>query len=393
MSRLILARMKYRGKEILASAFCQEKRVCRIHFISDGQQGILGNIYIGKVKNIVNNIQAAFIEVAGGMMCYYPLSEKEKKLKIGDELVVQVCREGMKNKLPSVSRNLNFTGRYLVLTTERKEMGFSRKLPEEEKKRIRILLEDKRPENVGIIVRTNCQSISGEEIVRELEMLKKRMETVLHKAESRTCFSLLEESIPEYLKEVQDACGQYADEILTDDKALYDHICSYMECFQSRKIPVRLYEDYLLPLYKLYSLETVLEQALNEKVWMRSGGFLVIQQTEAFVSIDVNTGKFTAKKDQEETYRKMNLEAAREIAYQLRLRNLSGIILIDFINMKSEEDERLLMETLQKYLNEDSVKASVVDITALDIVEVTRKKVRKPLCEEVKEIFSPGQEG
>lgn len=156
---------------------------------------------------------------------------------------------------------------------------------------------------------------------------------------------------------------------------------------------MRLYEDYLLPLYKLYSLETVLEQALNEKVWMRSGGFLVIQQTEAFVSIDVNTGKFTAKKDQEETYRKMNLEAAREIAYQLRLRNLSGIILIDFINMKSEEDERLLMETLQKYLNEDSVKASVVDITALDIVEVTRKKVRKPLCEEVKEIFSPGQEG
>ena len=125
---------------------------------------------------------------------------------------------------------------------------------------------------------------------------------------------------------------------------------------------------------------------------MKSGGFLVIQQTEAFVSIDVNTGKFTVKKDQEETYRRINLEAAREIAHQLRLRNLSGIILIDFINMKSKEDGKRLMEALQDYLDEDSVKASVVDMTALNIVEVTRKKVRKPLSEEVKEIFSSGEE-
>lgn len=392
MSRLILSRMEYRGKKVLTAALCREKKVCRIHLIPETGQGILGNIYIGKVKNIVPNIQAAFIEIADGIMCYYPMEEKGKNLKIGEELTVQVCREGMKKKLPSVTENLNFTGQYLVLTTERKELGFSRKLPEEEKKRIRGLLEERKPQNAGIIVRTSSRGTADEEILRELEFLENRMETVLLKARTRTCFSLLEQSIPEYLKEVQDACGQYTEEIVTDDPEVYRDICTYLQGFEKKQMEIRLYEDRLLPLYKLYSLESVLEEALKEKVWMKSGGFLVIQQTEAFVSIDVNTGKFTVKKDQEETYRRINLEAAREIARQLRLRNLSGIILIDFINMKSKEDGKRLMEALQDYLDEDSVKASVVDMTALNIVEVTRKKVRKPLSEEVKEIFSSGEE-
>lgn len=274
----------------------------------------------------------------------------------------------------------------------KKELGFSRKLPEEEKKRIRGLLEERKPQNAGIIVRTSSRGTADEEILRELEFLENRMETVLLKARTRTCFSLLEQSIPEYLKEVQDACGQYTEEIVTDDPEVYRDICTYLQGFEKKQMEIRLYEDRLLPLHKLYSLESVLEEALKEKVWMKSGGFLVIQQTEAFVSIDVNTGKFTVKKDQEETYRRINLEAAREIAHQLRLRNLSGIILIDFINMKSKEDGKRLMEALQNYLDEDSVKASVVDMTALNIVEVTRKKVRKPLSEEVKEIFSSGEE-
>ena len=152
------------------------------------------------------------------------------------------------------------------------------------------------------------------------------------------------------------------------------------------KDKLRFYEDKLLPLYKLHRLETVLEEIQHEKVWLNSGGFLVIQQTEAFVSIDVNSGKFTGKKKMQETYRKINLEAAKEIARQLRLRNLSGIILIDFINMENPDHQDELFHVLQKYLRKDPVKSKAVDITPLHILELTRKKVRKPVIEDIREL-------
>ena len=176
------------------------------------------------------------------------------------------------------------------------------------------------------------------------------------------------------------------EEIVTDKQELYECAVQYLKGYKQQEKIVRYYEDKLLPLYKLYNLEKAFEQAQNERVWLKSGGFLVIQQTEAFVCIDVNTGKFTSKKDKQETFRKINLEAAKEIAWQLRLRNLSGIILIDFINMERDEDKEELMQTLQRYL-QDSIKGTVVDMTELNIVEVTRKKVRKSLAEELKELL------
>lgn len=379
------------------AALEREGRICQLNPMSLKSDSILGNIYIGKVKNIQKNIQAAFIEIANGIMCYYSMAEKAspffvnvKKnniLKIGDEVIVQVSREGIKSKLPYVSSNLNFTGRYLVLTSERKELGFSGKLKKEEKKRIREILRDKVPENVGLIVRTNCREAQEEEILRELEHLLERYKEVLHKGKSRVCFSVLEESMPEYMQILQNAYIENLEEVVTDNQEIYKHIVQYLESYgQSEKI-VRYYEDKLLPLYKLYSLEKAFEQAQNEKVWLKSGGFLVIQQTEAFVCIDVNTGKFTAKKDMEETFRKINLEAAKEIAWQLQLRNLSGIILVDFINMEKDEYKEELLQTLQIYLWKDSIKGTVVDMTPLNIVEITRKKVRKSLAEELKALL------
>ena len=213
-----------------------------------------------------------------------------------------------------------------------------------------------------------------------------RYQQVLLKGTSRVCFSLLEESLPEYMQVLQNVYTEHLEEIVTDNKSLYEAVSSYAKTAFPENTQIRLYEDKLLPLYKLYSLESALEHGLHEKVWLKSGGFLVIQQTEAFVCIDVNTGKFTANKEMEETFRKINLEAAAEIALQLRLRNLSGIILIDFINMKSPKHKKELMENLQAYLNRDPVKGTVVDMTSLNIVEVTRKKVRKSLTEEMKEL-------
>lgn len=397
LSKLILTEMNYRNTPILVAALEKEGRICQLNPMSLNSDSILGNIYIGKVKNIQKNIQAAFIEIENGIMCYYSMAEKAspcfvnvKKnnvLKIGDEMIVQVSKEGIKSKLPYVSSNLNFTGRYLVLTSERKELGFSGKLKKEEKKQIREILKDKIPENVGIIVRTNCRDAQEEEILHEMEELMKRYEAVLQKGKSRVCFSVLEKSMPEYVQILQNLYSQDLEEIVTDKQELYECAVQYLKGYKQQEKIVRYYEDKLLPLYKLYNLQKAFEQAQNERVWLKSGGFLVIQQTEAFVCIDVNTGKCTSKKDMQETFRKINLEAAKEIAWQLRLRNLSGIILIDFINLERAEDKEELMQTLQKYLWQDSIKGTVVDMTELNIVEVTRKKVKKSLAEELKELL------
>lgn len=173
-------------------------------------------------------------------------------------------------------------------------------------------------------------------------------------------------------------------EVLTDIPAIYEEIQEYLEKNSSREISLlRLYQDRCLPLFKLYRLEHVLDVICQEKVWLKSGGFLVIQQTEAFVSIDVNSGKYEGKKKAQETYRRINLEAAKEIAWQLRLRNLSGIILIDFINMENPDHREELFHVLQKLLRKDPVRSRAIDITPLNILEMTRKKVRRPLLEEL----------
>lgn len=393
LSKLIITPMVYRQKEVIVAALMEQNRICQLHIAAQENKGILGNIYIGKVQSIVKNIHAAFIEIANGVNCYYSMDEKseifftnqkkDKTMKIGDEVLVQVSREGIKTKLPCVTGNLNFTGRYLVLTSQRKELGFSGKLKKEEKKRIRAILEDHLPKQAGLIVRTNCRDADTADILRELEQLQQQYEDLLKKASTRVCFSLLEESMPDYMQVLQSTYTKNLEEIVTDDKTIFQQIQRYLQCYETKAVPVRFYEDSLLPLAKLYCLESAISEGTQERVWLKSGGFLVIQQTEAFVCIDVNTGKFSEKKEIQDTFRKINLEAAREIAWQLRLRNLSGIILIDFINLEKEEDKKELLQNLQGYLKQDPVKGTVVDMTPLNIVEVTRKKVRKSLQEEL----------
>ena len=366
-----------------------------------GKKSILGNIYVGQVENIAANIQAAFVMIDPDTRCYLPLSDVKNPvfssgrtgdapLRPGDMLLVQVSREAMKGKLPAVTTNLNFTGKYLVLTTGEKKIGFSKKLIQEEKNKLNKWLEEERavsPREYGIVVRTNAGEASKEEFLTELSFLKRLYEKTAVYGRSRTCFSCVYETEPFYMNAVRDTYSKHLEEIVTDIPEVFEHITAYLkEVSHGEENKVRLYEDALLPLYKLYRIGIALEEVQKQKVWLKSGGFLVIQQTEAFVSIDVNSGKFTGKKKAEETYRKINLEAAGEIARQLRLRNLSGIILIDFINMENPDHQDELFHVLQKHLRKDSVKAKAVDITPLHILEMTRKKVRRPLSEDLKEI-------
>lgn len=393
--------MEIHGVPCTVAALSEEERIVEIRLESDQEKSILGNIYTGQVENIASNIQAAFVQIEPGKRCYYSLAEAQRAvfsagrkgngpLRPGDELLVQVSRDAMKGKLPALTSNLNFTGRYLVLTTGDKKFGLSSKLAQEDRHRLSGWLKEEaeRPDKeFGIIVRTNAADASKEEILKELEWLKSRYHKAVVQGRNRTCFSLVLETEPFYVAAVRDAYGRDLDEIITDVPEIREMILGYLEEISPElKEKLRFYQDKLLPLYKLYRVETALDAIQKEKVWLNSGGFLVIQQTEAFVSIDVNSGKYTGKKKMEETFRKINLEAAAEIGRQLRLRNLSGIILIDFINMENPDHRDELFHVLQKLLRKDPVKSRAIDITPLHILEMTRKKVRRPVIEDIREL-------
>lgn len=401
MNKLIITEMKIKGVPCLVCAAEEEGHLVEIRLEPVGQKSVLGNIYVGQVENISSNIGAAFVRISPDERCYFPLSEmkyciyasarkENRPLKPGDEILVQINREAMKGKLPALTSNLNFTGKYLVLTTGDKKIGLSNKLCSEDRSRLSKWLEEEilRPDKeYGIIVRTNAADAEKEEILRELSYLKRQYRKVAVDGKNRTCFSRLYETEPFYISAVRDANSRELSEIVTDASDVYDRIGQYLsETSADEKDKLRMYQDKLLPLYKLYSLENAVETILREKVWLDSGGFLVIQQTEAFVSIDVNSGKYMGRKKAEETYRKINLEAAREIARQLRLRNLSGIILIDFINMENPDHQDELFHVFQKLLRKDPVRSKAIDITPLNILEMTRKKVRRPVIEDIREL-------
>ncbi len=353
---------------------------------------LLGNIYIGKVQNIAVNIGAAFIDI-GGVNCYYDLSQaknaifthkqsEKKALCIGDELVVQISREAVKTKAPTVTSNINFTGRFAVLTSGNTRIGVSSKLPKTLRDELKEQLAPLKNEEYGIIIRTNAKEASFQEITTEIDELLQRYMHLKEIAAYRTCFSCLECAAKPYLINLKNVYVDGLEEIIVEDDTLYQEVSSYFEKEQPEyKKLLTHYTDSILPLSGLYNLKHVLGSALNERVWLKHGGYLVIQPTEALTVIDVNSGKCVSKKNQDDATLKMNVEAAKEIARQLRLRNLSGIILIDFINLDDEEKMQTLVKEFRRFLSYDPIQATFVDVTELQLVEVTRKKVRKPLYE------------
>ena len=352
----------------------------------------LGNIYVGKVKNIVANIKAAFIEIAPGVECYYAIDENKtpiftqkigkKPLCIGDELVVQVSKEAVKTKAPTVSSKISFTGKYAVLTSGDTRIGASLKLQKEERERLTAIAKKYASNDYGIIMRTNAKDISEEILCLEIEKLVEKYQSLIAIARLRVCFSCLNRSPKQYLLELKNINQEGLIDIVVEDIDIHEEMKQYLEENQPEDLKkLRLYSDRLLPLHKLYSIEKHLDNALKERVWMKSGAYLVIQPTEALTVIDVNTGKCIDKKHDDRSYLKINIEAAKEAAKQIRLRNLTGIILIDFINMSNKEMTDELLSIFDKELRKDPVATTLVDMTKLQLVEVTRKKIRKPLHE------------
>ena len=378
-------------KFFLAAAF-DEKRMTQIQVEAVSKSSILGNIYIGRVENIATNIQAAFVNIAKGVSCFLPLEEAKnavftkkngkKDLCIGDELLVEVTREKQKNKPASVSANLNFSGKYLILTTGNHLLGISKKLHATERERLQALLKDQITDTFGIVVRTAAKDASDEEILKELEMLTKQCHACLQGAMHRTAFTRLREAPPFYLQFLKNRNLTEVQKITTDIPSVHEVLLQHLQDTKEAE-KLHLYTDTQVSLFALYSLTHELERALHRQVWLPSGAYLVIDPTEALTVIDVNSGKNIKKKSREELVFSVNVEAAHEIARQLILRNISGICIIDFIDMKEKEHREELMHILRMDLKKDKVPATLVDIARLGLVELTRKKVQKSLKEQL----------
>lgn len=400
-----------RGSQIFSFLLNGSKAV-EIHCDACREDSILDEIYIGKVQNIVKNISAAFVEIAPGTVCYLPLEDLKhpvytkkgtsQNIQQGDELLVQVKREGIKTKAPAVTTNLTLHGKYALLTTGNTQISVSSKLSKEEKERLlRVVKDNSSADNgslegmsageraYGWLLRTNAGGTSPEVIKKDLLRLQTKYEELMKTAQYRTCFSCLLARPSAYLKRLSDLYTKEVDEILTDDRELFEQMTEYFQENQPEDTAkLRFYEDRLLPMEKLYSLDCHLKEALGERVWLKSGGYLVIQPTEALTVIDVNTGKFTAGKKKEAAFLKLNQEAALEAARQIRLRNLSGIVIIDFINMEETESETQLLRTLDGALRLDPIRTTLVDMTKLSLVEITRMKKERPLHESVREAIN-----
>lgn len=380
---------KYKDKNLM-SVFADDK-LSELFF--DGEHSAVGNIYVGKVKNIVKNINAAFLELGEHTLAYFSMrderpiflnTKRNDKLVCGDELLVQIVKDGIKTKAPQVSSKLTFPGKYLVLTLEAGNICISTKIKDEKKRRaLRHLFSDKLDPAFGVIIRTNAQDASPVSIEAELHMLQGQFKTIIENAAYRKPGQCLFHVPNGFLQQVNNFCNENLEQIITDQPAVYDQLLEYFELYdEAAKQKLTFYED-AVSLSTAYNIAGSVERALNKRVWLKSGAYLVIEQTEAMVVIDVNTGKAIGKQNMEEHFFKINTEAARECAYQIRLRNLSGMILIDFINMDLAEHKEALIRVLKEELSKDSVKTNYIDTTGLGLVELTRKKVRKSLAEQM----------
>lgn len=365
--------------------------------------GVMGNIYAGRVENVVKNINCAFVEIEKGVKCYFPLeadnnrhiffnNKNNDKLNQGDSVLVQVIKEAVKTKPPTVTTKVSLTGKYVVLSSDIRGVNISSKTKKDEmcKKVQSLLLESLNTEKFGFIVRTNCKDViesDFEDILKEAHDMSQKFENILQRAMYEKAPVCLYKEKPLYVNHILGFPNDYIDEIITDDDNIYDTICAYLP--ENERMKVRLYKDEMLELYKLYDIKKQLEQASAQKVWLKCGGYIIIEQTEALTSIDVNSGKCISKKSgeaaKEDTVYKVNSEAADEIARQIKLRNLSGIIIIDFINMKSEDNTQKLMSGLRHLFKNDKVTTTLIDITKLGLVEVTRKREGVTLLQALKD--------
>jgi ribonuclease G len=392
------------SKEIMINAEPQEKRVA---IVSDGRleefsierpqdKTIVGNIYKGRIEAVLPSLGAAFVDIGLPKKGFLYLSEIEyafealepqdlkpvdkPKVKIekGQEVLVQVVKESFGTKGPRLSCHIGLAGRYLVLMAQDSQVGVSRRIEDdEERKRLRHILQElKLPKDVGFIVRTAAWGKSKQELLRDanfLIKLWKRMEKIIA---SRKTPSLIYEEYDLTLRAIRDSFTDDVERLVVDSKPEYYRIKNFMKTFMSylaNKVELHRGDN----LFEEKDIERHVGKIFESKVYLKSKAYLIIEPTEGLVVIDVNSGGFTKRMNQEETAFKVNCEAAGEVARQLKLRDLGGIIVIDFIDMEKESHRRELLNVLKKALHNDRAKYDILGISKFGLVEMTRERIHQ----------------
>lgn len=381
-----------------AVAVVEDQQLVEIYLERSGNQHVAGNIYEGVVENVLPGMQAAFVDIGleknsflyveeavpqrtgededGGEPRQYSIGEL---LKLGQEILVQIVKEPVGTKGARVTTHLTLPGRYVVLMPTVDYVGISRRIESEgERKRLKIMAEEIKPEGMGLIVRTVAEGMSQEELISDVKMLVKLWKKIQNKAAKSSAPQLIHKDLELLQRIVRDTLTDDIDRVLVGSKEGYEKVLEILDV-TAPNMKNRVITKDVKDIFNVYDIPTQMEKALKRKVWLKSGGYLVVDQTEALTAIDVNTGKYVGTTNLADTVLKTNMEATIEIARQLRVRNIGGIIIIDFIDMDIPQHKALVLEALEKELKRDKTKTNILGFTQLGLLEMTRKKVGQGL--------------
>jgi len=422
-------------KQIIINVTEHETRVALLEenniaefFIERGDvSDIAGNIYKGRVQRVLPGMQAAFVDIGLKQAAFIYVNDVinsnyneiedlltndgdieanafdsdascassalnsrewniEELITEGQEIMVHVAKAPMGTKGPRVTAHISLPGRYLVLLPTSNHIGISRRIEDEsERKRLKDMVSNLRQENFGYIVRTAGEGIREEKLAHEMGFLKNLWENIQKKYQTAPVPSLLHKELSVSLRAVRDLLMHEAEKLVIDSHSGYESILSFLDTFMPNlKNAVELYEG-PEPIFDAYNLEGDISRTLRKKIWLKSGGYIIIEHTEALVAIDVNTGRYVGKYNLEETILKTNLEAVKEIAYQIRLRDIGGIIIIDFIDMAKKPNQEKVFNAVKDVFKKDRSKTHVLPMSEMGLIQMTRKRIRasltRMLCE------------
>lgn len=415
-------------------AYVEAGLISEIMIERKAEQSRLGNIYLGKVQRVLPGMQAAFVDLGiekaaflfvADVVRAHPhldpidfvedeevkeisyeeiISEElikkneeikvlennddklknkpkiEELLKPGQEILVQVTKDSIGTKGPRVSCNISIPGRYVVFMPNYDHIGISRKIIEEEERdRLKNLLNSKKKEDSGFVARTVALGVSDDNIIKDCDYLLTVWENIENRIKAFKAPIMVQPELDILLKCARDIVHETLHRIIIDNKEEYLKIKNFLNIFNSSLAEkVELYEK-KEPIFEYYGVEAEINRAMSRKVWLKSGGYLVIDQAEALTVIDVNTGKFVGKRNLEDTILRANLEAVKEVAFQLRLRNIGGMVIVDFIDMESQVDKDKVLQALIEALKKDKARCNVVKISELGLVEMTRQRTKESL--------------
>jgi len=409
------------GMEILINITHGETRVALlesgqvIEFYIERRRdaSFVGNIYKGKVVKILPGMQSAFVDIGLEKAAflyvadiqteadeYAPLFEEKEKdssidlfpkrsraetpidevLQDGQELLVQVSKDPIGSKGARATSYITLPGRYLVLMPNVEHVGISRRImSEEERTRLNAIVERIKPEGYGLIIRTASEGSPEEDLKKDLEFLVLLWENLQRKKDRVPARGLLYSDLDLVIRSIRDLMSQEVERLVIDSREEYSRVIEFVKTYFPKLLnKIELYEE-AEPIFDAFGIELDISRALGRRVWLKSGGYIVVDQTEAMTVIDVNTGKFVGKEGLEDTILKTNLEAVKEIAYQIRLRNLGGIIIIDFIDMDMIENRERLFNAFSEAMKKDRAKNTILHVSELGLIQMTRKRVRESL--------------